>query len=235
MEQDKIEAAWGAGLKCERCAIRELVLFADLDKSDFELIHHPINEFELDVGETLYRQGDCSEAIYTLRSGLLKLVSYLADGSFRIIRIIKSGDVVGLEALDNECYSHRAIVLEKASFCRIPVAQIEKINMHSHHLSKQLTARWRHVIADADVWLSRFSSGFAKQRVAYLLLYLSDGNAAAECYLPTREDIGAILGVTTETSSRVIADFKRKGVITLLSPYTVSVDKERLVELSGNY
>jgi len=234
VEQEKIEEAWGPGLKCERCAIRELVLFADLDKSDFMLIHDPIDEFELDVGEALYRQGDPSEAIYTLRSGLVKLVSYMADGTFRIIRIIKKGDVVGLEALDNERYFHRAVVIESASFCRIPVAQVEKLNEHSHHLSKQLTARWKRVISDADIWLSRFSSGFAKQRVAYLLLYLADGNDVAECYLPTREDIGAILGVTTETASRVIADFKRKGVITLISQYAVSVDRERLVGLSVN-
>ena len=231
MEPKQIDKAWHSGLKCEQCAIRNLVLFADFDKNDFELIHRPINEFEMEVGDTLYSQGDESEAIFTLRSGLVKLVSYLADGSLRIVRIIKRGDVVGLEALDNKEYFHHAIVLEKASFCRIPVSQIKMLNEYSPNLSKQLTARWQRVISDADVWLSQLSCGFAKQRVAYLLLYLSEGNEADECYLPTRQDIGAILAVTTETASRVIAEFKRTGIVKLLSKHTVALDKERLFDL----
>jgi len=234
MEPKQIEKVWHSGLKCEQCAIRNLVLFADFDKDDFELIHRPINEFEMGVGDTLYSQGDASEAVFTLRSGLVKLVSYLADGSIRIVRIIKAGDVVGLEALDNKQYLHHAIILEKASFCRIPVSQIKMLEEHSPHLSKQLTARWQRVISDADVWLSQLSCGFAKQRVAYLLLYLAEGNEAGECYLPTRQDIGAILAVTTETASRVIAEFKRLGIVKLLSQHKVLLDKKGLLNLCEN-
>jgi len=234
MEQKKIDHVWEYGAKCEECAIRHLVLFADLDKADFESIHRPINEFQLAVGETLYNQGDKSEAVFTLREGLVKLVSYLADGGVRIVRIIKKGDVVGLEALDNKQYLHHAVVLEDASFCRIPVSQIKMLNEGSPHLSKQLTARWQRVIHDADIWLSQLSTGFAKQRVAYLLLYLSEGNERNECYLPTREDIGAMLAMTTETASRTVADFKRKGIIKALTSHRISVDRDRLEELCEN-
>jgi len=234
MEQQQIEKIWSSASKCEECAIRRLVLFADLDQHDFELIHRPINDFELDVGDTLYSQGDNSEAIFTLRSGLVKLLSYLSDGTVRIVRIIRSGDVVGLEALDNKHYFHHAVILEKASFCRIPVSLIETLNEHSPHLSKQLTTRWQRVISDADVWLSKLSCGFAKQRVAYLLCYLSEGNERDECYLPSREDMGAILAVTTETASRITADFKRKELIKMISSHKVSLDKKRLSELCEN-
>jgi len=234
MEQHQINKAWNSGVKCEQCAIRDLVLFADLTKDDFELIHRPINDFTLKVGATLYSQGDPSDAIFTLRYGLVKLVSYLADGTVRIVRIIKKGDVVGLEALDNKNYFHHAIVLEEASFCRIPVSQIETLNEHSPHLAKQLTTRWQRVIYDADFWLSQLSSGFAKQRVAYLLLYLLEGNEEQEVYLPSREDMGAMLAITTETASRVVASFKREGVINLVSTHKVVLDKKRLTELCEN-
>lgn len=230
MEQRDINKAWTSGSKCEQCAIRGLVLFADLTKSDFDLIHRPINDFWLMVGDTLYNQGDQPDAIFTLRSGLVKLVSYLADGAVRIVRVIKPGDVVGLEALDNKKYFHHAIVLEDASFCRIPVSQIKILNESSPHLAKQLTARWQRVMSDADLWLSQLSSGFAKRRVAYLLLYLSEENEANECYLPSREDMGAMLAITTETASRIVARFKRNGLIKLVSPHRVALDKEKLID-----
>lgn len=231
MQPDQIDNAWHAATKCEQCAIRNLVLFADLTKDDFELLHHPIHELNFATGETLYNQGDNPEAIYTVRSGLVKLVSYLSDGSFRIVRILRQGDVVGLEALDNKHYLHHAIVLESASFCRLPVGEIKLLNDNSPHLFKQLTARWQRVISDADIWLSKLTSGFAKQRVAHLLIYLSNDCETSLCYLPGREDMGALLAITTETASRVIAEFKRKGFIKLASPHQAVIDREALTAI----
>lgn len=228
MQLNQIEKAWHTASKCEDCSIRHLVLFADLTKDDFELIHRPILELNLVTGETLYSQGDKPEAIYTVRSGLVKLISYLADGSFRIVRILKQGDVVGLEALDNKNHLHHAVVLESASFCRLPVDEIKALNDHSPHLFKQLTARWQRVISDADIWLSKLTSGFARQRVAHLLIYLSQDCENEHCYLPGREDMGALLAITTETASRVVAEFKRKGFMKLVSPHQVTIDEGAL-------
>ncbi|RLA21117.1 MAG: Crp/Fnr family transcriptional regulator [Gammaproteobacteria bacterium] len=231
MQPDQIDKAWRVASKCEQCAIRSLVLFADLTKEDFDLLHYPIHELNFATGETLYNQGDKPEAIYTVRSGLVKLVSYLSDGSFRIVRILRQGDVVGLEALDNKNYLHHAVILESASFCRLPVGEIKELNDNSPHLFKQLTARWQRVISDADTWLSKLTSGFAKQRVAHLLIYLSQDCQSTQCYLPGREDMGALLAITTETASRVIAEFKRKGFIKLVSPHQAIIDQEALVAI----
>jgi CRP-like cAMP-binding protein len=231
MQSDQIDNAWHTASKCEECAIRNMVLFADLTKDDFDHIHHPIHELNFATGETLYNQGDKPEAIYTVRSGLVKLVSYLSDGSFRIVRILKQGDVVGLEALDGKPYLHHAVILEAASFCRLPVSDIKALNESSPHLFKQLTTRWQRVISDADIWLSKLTSGFAKQRVAHLLIYLARDCETKQCYLPGREDMGALLAITTETASRVIAEFKRKGYIKLSSPHQAMIDKEALIAI----
>ncbi|HHL45885.1 MAG TPA: helix-turn-helix domain-containing protein, partial [Gammaproteobacteria bacterium] len=36
---------------------------------------------------------------------------------------------------------------------------------------------------------------------------------SSQCELFSREDMGAMLGLTTETASRTIADFKRRGLL----------------------
>ncbi len=53
----------------------------------------------------------------------------------------------------------------------------------------------------------------AKQRVARLLLRLVRDDNNSECLLFSREDMGAMLGITTETASRAIAGFKRKSLL----------------------
>lgn len=231
MKDEHISNIWDNGEKCEKCAIRNMVLFADLTRDDFNVMHKPINDFELRVGDVLYDSSTSADYVFTLRSGLIKLVSYLPDGGYRIVRVLKQGDVVGLEALSDKMYLQEAVVLEVASLCRIPVSLVKTLNENSPHLSKQLMARWQKVMSDADVWLSRLSVGFSKHRVASLLLHLADGANKETSYLPSREDMGAILAMTPETASRVIADFKRKGWVVPISPNRVKLTPQALTDL----
>jgi CRP-like cAMP-binding protein len=231
MEPLQIEKAWEGTADCLMCVIRKQVLFADLDKSDFELIHHPIDERSLDSGKTLYREGDKPDYIYTVRAGLVKLVRYLEDGSFRVVRLLRQGDVIGLEAIDNKPYLHHAITVRATSVCQIPVEVIENINNHSPHLHRQLNHQWQRAISDADLWLAKFTSGFARQRVANLLLYLTNNGTFEKCLLLSREDMGAILSLTTETVSRIISEFKRENLIELLPEHCARVNLEELRRL----
>jgi len=161
----------------------------------------------------LYEQKDKIDFVYTIRSGLVKLVRFLPNGSYRIIRLLAQGDLAGIEALNGSGYLHHALVMQDTSVCRIPVKNIEQLNRQSSHLYTQLTARWQKVQRDADIWLADFTVGSSRCRMAHLLIYLARDTTEEYFFLPSRADIGALLGLTTETASRVIADFKREGVI----------------------
>jgi CRP-like cAMP-binding protein len=210
-----INTVWEGAEKCQNCGIRHLVLFADLNQDDFNLIHLPIDDYELEVSETLYKESMRPQFIYTIRSGLVKLVHFLPDGNYRIIRLLKQGDVGGIEALNGTPYLHHAIALQKTSVCRIPVNEVERLNRESPRLHKKLTARWQQALSDADFWLAHLTVGPAKKRVANLLLYLGKSSdfAGNQTFLLGREDMGALLGITTETASRVVAEFKRAHII----------------------
>jgi CRP-like cAMP-binding protein len=232
MKLTRINSAWDGADKCRECGIRHLVLFADLNQEDFNLIHSPIDDYELDASETLYQESSQPQFIYTIRSGLVKLVHYLPNGNYRIVRLLKQGDVGGMEALNGTPYLHHAITLENTSICRIPTAEIEYLNQKSPRLFKQLTARWQKVISDADIWLASLTVGSAKKRVASLLLYLATSNdTEGDCsFLLGREDMGALLGITTETASRVTAEFKREGLIKE-DHHHVCIDSKKLEEI----
>ena len=230
MKLTNITQAWNGADKCQQCPIRELVLFADLQREDFDLLHSPINDYTIKVGESLYQEQQSPKYVYTIRSGLVKLVHYLPDGSYRIVRLLHQGDLAGIEALNKSSYLHHAIALQETSVCKIPVENIELLNNNTPHLYKQLTARWQKVQSDANVWLADLTMGSSKKRMANLLLYLSDyTNDEGYFYLPTREDIGALLAVTTETSSRIIAEFKRLELIQTKN-HMALINKEKLLD-----
>lgn len=213
--------AWTGLAKCMNCNVRKLALFADLTQQDFNLIHQPIDELDFKAGETIYKMADSPHYVYSIRSGLIKLVHDLPNGSYRIVRILRQGDLAGLEALNGTVYLQNAITLLPTSVCGIPREEIERLNSQSPRLCKQLTARWHQAISDADTWLAQLTTGTSRRRVASFLLYLDDYKYldqikhAEICYIPSREDIGAVLAITTETASRIIAEFRRKGWISV--------------------
>lgn len=208
-----INQAWNGAEKCIQCPVRHLVLFADLQQDDFNQLHIPINDLEIASGDSLYKEKEDTQFVYTIRSGMVKLVRYLPNGNYRIVRLLQLGDLAGIEALNGSAYLHHAIALQNTSVCRIPVKDIEQLNLTSPHLYKQLTARWQKVQSDADIWLAELTVGNSKKRIANLLIYLSHHSSNEHFYLPSREDIGAILAITTETASRIIAEFKRLGYL----------------------
>jgi CRP/FNR family transcriptional regulator, anaerobic regulatory protein len=198
---------------CLKCALRESVLFAKLKDEVFEQLHDPIDQYTLPIGSTLYHTGDKGDRMYTVRSGILKLVQYLPDGSQRIVRLIRSTDITGLEAILGETYQHDAVVLQETEVCALPVRVVENLSRENPDLHRELLSRWHRALNEADAWLTELSTGSAKQRVARLLLRLVKDTQESQCSLFAREDMGAMLGITTETASRTIAEFKRQSLL----------------------
>lgn len=232
MKKKVIEQAWKGPPQCEHCAIRDLVLFSELEHEDFSLIHKPIDELELESGALLYREGEEPRYIYTVRSGSVKLIHYQNEGGLRIVRLLNRGDVVGLEALLGQPYQHEARVMEPASMCRIPVAVIERLNQDTPRLYRQLMSRWQDSVNEADAWMTQLSVGQAQTRVIRLLIHLAQTAQSDTIYLPSREDIGAMLGITAETSSRITADLRRKRIIRELDTRHAHIDLARLKTLA---
>lgn len=210
-----INRAWdGSNTDCINCSLRSSALFSGLTEQDFESLHEPVEQLTLSPGEVLYAMEEAGHHLYTIRSGLVKLVQYLPDGGQRIVRLAQSTDVLGLEMMVESQYKHEALALHTTEICRYPMEAVARLSQQNPILHKDLMARWQKALTEADEWLTQLSTGSAKKRMANLLLRLSQGEEPAECYLLSREDIGSILSITIETASRTISDFKRSGLLT---------------------
>lgn len=228
----QFKVAWSGEADCRNCSLRSSVLFAGLEEHDFEQIHRPIDQFLFQPGEILYRAGQPADRLYTVRSGLVKLVQFLPDGAQRIVRLMRTADVVGLESLLDEPYEHDAVAMQPTEVCCLPTAVVKLLEQQNPKLHKELLNRWQRALKDADAWITLLSTGSAKQRVAHLLLRLARDAASSECELFGREDMGAMLGITTETASRTIAEFKRQGLLMETRPNRFLLDIPNLAQLA---
>ena len=222
---------WIGRAKCAVCEIRNSVLFAGLTTHELDAILQPIDNLHVPQHAVLYERDAVAPSVYTLRSGLIKLKIDLPNGSQRIVRLLRPGDVAGMETLVGERYHHTAIALRDADVCRIPrevVLQLDRTNPAVH---QALMQRWQRSVDQAEHCIVSLSTGTAEARMARLLIMLGCSGTHPET-MPSREDMGALLGITTETASRIMAEFKRRGLVHTDKGSDVVCDHIGLVQLA---
>ena len=209
----KTASAWRGTSDCRNCAVREMVLFADLDESDFVKIHAPIDDLDYAPGAVLAQEGGRAQGLFTLRSGMVKLVRTTTDGRERIVRVMRQGDVIGLEALVHGKFETAAVALTPTSACRIPLDIVHTLAVQSPRLHQSLMKKWSHNQKEAEDWLADLNFGTARQRVAHFILKMRSPTDTQWVTLFSREDMGSMVNLKMETVSREVSLLVREGVL----------------------
>lgn len=209
----KSESAWRGISDCRTCGLRDIMLFADLNAQDMDQIHAPIDDLLYPAGEMIYSEGAPVAGVLKIRHGSIKLQRVTQDGRERIIRVLRAGDVVGLEALAGSVYDSAAVALTEVSVCRIPVSVIEALDRNSPRMHKRLMEKWQRALREADDWLAELNCGSARQRVASFIQKMRNPDDAQVAILYSREDMGAMLDLKLETVSREISALVRSGAM----------------------
>ncbi len=180
------------------------------------MVHDCFDDVQCSSKHVLYHQGAKSEALYTVREGAIKLVRHGADGSARIVRIVKPGDLAGLEVLGGREHDASAVAVGPVRVCRLPLASVERLKALDPGVGERILEKAAEALSEAQLWLAELTAGSApaRTRVARLLLRLQTGSGRQGVLRLASADIAAILGITVETASRVVAAFKREGILT---------------------
>lgn len=207
---------WLGRSDCRHCGIRHMMLFSGLQDSDFDYILEPIDNLRYRENTLLYNQGDKGNKLYSIRRGIIKLVQMQEDGSQRIVRLLGSGAIIGLEALLKKPYRHTAVALQDINTCRITTATLEHLEAEKFELNAKVMAHWERHLSIADRWISELSSGSIRSRVLKLFQYLIElnGGEGDTVRFFSHEDMAAMLGTTRETFTRIATELKDEGVIT---------------------
>lgn len=199
---------------CLDCAVRRHALFGVLDAQTLQDIHWRIADLHFAPGQPVFTSGESGHAAYTVREGMVRQERISERGERHIVRLAGRGDLIGLEALLGQTYATTAVACTPVKICRLPRALLEELEQQDPSLVHGLMARWQRALDDTEEWMTELLSGSARWRMLRLLLKLSEfGEGEGRIWLPTRQEMGAMLGMTFETASRLVSQLKREGVL----------------------
>jgi CRP/FNR family nitrogen fixation transcriptional regulator len=168
-------------------------------------------------GDTIFGEGDELRSSYKIVSGAVRLSRITEDGRRQIVEFRTAGDFVGFE-WDGRCALGAEAVRDVVAV-RYMRTRVDRLVEERSDVRESLVALIRDELRSAHEHLIALGCQGAKERLANFLLQLArkaranDGETI-EIELG-RQDMADYLGLTLETISRTLSEFKRIGAIAL--------------------
>ncbi|MBF8221841.1 fumarate/nitrate reduction transcriptional regulator Fnr [Halomonas sp. 328] len=203
---------------CSTCSLRELCLPVGLGREDTEALERIIEQSRpLRKGDRLCSLGQPFTTLHVVYSGSLKSITVDHNGKDQVIAFHLPGELVGLDAIGADRHPSTIEALETTSVCKLPFVHLEELARQIPGLQRQLLRIMSKEIFDDHELLQVVARRKAEQRLAILLLSLSQrfarrGLSRTRFRLSmSRHDLGNFLGLAPETTSRVFKRFMELG------------------------
>jgi CRP/FNR family transcriptional regulator len=200
---------------CFDCTLRHEMVCSEVTLDELIDFHTGIEDFDYGHGAALFTLGTPTEGVYCVRHGAVKMVKQDPSGGQRIVRVLKRGDVAGIESAFSDRYEHTAIAVGEVRACRVPIEYFRNFVATHGNLQMRLLRTSQDTLRETESWLSELTVGSlpARTRMARLLLRLRVTDDGDRIHRFGIEDMAAILGIAQETVSRAISDFVREGIL----------------------
>ncbi len=222
-----------------RCHIRENTIFTGLNDAQLDAFKDVVIISSYKKREVVYLDGDECSGLYIIRTGRLKLVRSSSTGKEQIINILNPGDLLGFEVFyEGRTYRNTAVVMEDSELCYIEKNAFFKILEREPDISKKLIISLGKELNHAYERIGNLGLLNAKEKLGHLLYTLAneygvkaDGGVTLNLTL-SRLEIAELLGITQETSIRLLKSFKEDGILEIRRKEIVIKSMSRLKEFS---
>lgn len=190
-------------------------------------------------GQVIFNEGAYPFGIYCINSGKIKLSHQGDDGKEHITRLLRGGDVLGYRALlSGGRYNASAVVLEDTQVCFIPkelfVTALKNDAVLSFEVMKLLSVE----LQRAELKITHLAQKPVRERLAETLLFIKETYGYEQDGITlnvrlSREEIANLVGTATESTIRLLSEFRKDGLIELDGKKISFLDMNALVRTAN--
>ncbi|MDN4501468.1 fumarate/nitrate reduction transcriptional regulator Fnr [Alteromonadaceae bacterium BrNp21-10] len=207
-------------IHCQYCNFSQLCLPSAFNGDEMTRLDNIIERKKpYQKQQLLFQDGTPLNTLFAIRSGSFKSFRLSAEGEEQIIGFHFPGDVIGLDALQDNIHHSHAQALETSMVCEIPYDTLDSLSANFPKLRSQVLRIMSGEISHHQEMMQVLTQKTADERLNYFLQNLSArfaerGFSSKEFRLSmTRGDIGNYLGLTVETVSRLLGKQQKLGLI----------------------
>ncbi|MDY3052471.1 MAG: pyruvate formate-lyase-activating protein [Ndongobacter sp.] len=204
----------------QQAVLRRMPLLSEVAEESWDSVWKHIRLFWVEKGHFLFCSGDSADMMYIICRGHVKIYYNTADGREQIYYIYDEGDFVGgLNILNNASYLYMGETLEDSLIASVPKDVFDRYFLNNPQTLRRLLKKSFERIRWAEDLIQRLSTNNATMKVAALLIRLQDSfgveteEGVRLDLSMNREEMGNYSGMTRETITRKLGEFKELGYI----------------------
>lgn len=219
---------------CETCTDKSCAV-QTLSSNDLALLSDNYRETSFEKGEIVMSEGDCTDYVVYLRSGLVKEYGKGEQNQEYILQVIKPRSYLGLHSIFSDSLNHYSyMALTNVRVCYIKLAVFSSFVKENGQFGYEILSS---VCNDSLQNYHRFIDQHQKKiygKVADALLYFSTVIFESPNFnLPlSRKEISHMIGTSRESVSKQICGFEADQIIKVNGRNISILDMEKLQQIS---
>lgn len=223
--------------KCEQCIVRQFSSLKALNKEELLKMAECKTSYAIKKGNPIFEEGEITNGIYCIKDGVCKLSKLSSNGKEQIVKLVKSGELLGQRSMISEEPANlSAVALEDMEVCFIPKKEILQLFSQNNDFSMNVMKTICDDLKEADAHMVNLAQKNVKERLAGTLIYLEENfGADADGTLSlqlSREELAGMIGTATESCIRMLSELNKSGLINIVGKHIQITDKNKLRRLA---
>jgi CRP-like cAMP-binding protein/CheY-like chemotaxis protein len=188
--------------------------------------------------DTIFLEGETANYLYYVVSGKVKTFRTNEQGKEYITQVCKEGDFFGYNALlEPGRHQETAMTLENSEVATIPKQNFYHLLFSNSELSVKFIQYITTNLSESGEKLVKLAYNSARKRVAEALNFLAGKYHPTKednvCFPASRDDISAISGISPESVSRNLTDFRAEKLIEIQNGIIKITNMKKLENLKN--
>ncbi len=225
-------------VNCRDCESKDCSVMRYCDEKWLEFLNQRKKVMSYKKGQQIIYERTTVDGIFFILSGKAKVYKTGVGGKQQIVRLAKSGDILGHRGLNKMYWPISASTLEDSYLCFIEKNDFETILKNNSTLTYQLLLFFADELVLSEEIARDLAQSSVREKMAAALLKIknvfSPGSGKSVGVQLSRQEIADIAGTTKEQVSKNLADFKKEKLIQLSGKDILIHDIERLKVIANH-
>lgn len=219
----------------KNCDLKSCVLCTQCQQDWLPAIDASRKSYHYNKGELLFKEGEEVSGMYFINTGLVKVHKKWGSEKELILRIAKSGEIVGHRGLGSDTiYPVSGTALEPTDVCFISLDFFNSTLKVNHDFLYQLMMFFASELKESEKRMRNLAHMSAKGRIANALLFLKnkfgltpEGSLAINI---SRNDMASYTGTTYETLFRMMNELTEANILRMEGKDIFIQQEDKLME-----
>lgn len=218
--------------------LSRIPLFYGLPEDQLREISNLLLERSYQKGRFIFMEGEPGEALFILKSGLIKLTKRLEDGREHILHFVNPGEVFAEVVLfDGGDYPATSEVQEDSVVGVLRNQDIERLISQNPSMAIGMLHIMSRRLRTAQEKVMNLALHDTARRLAFTLIKMAEEHGVKKPkgilinFNLTNQELANLTGSSRETINRMLNSFKRAGAIDVDRQQIMVVDRNKLEDL----